>query len=206
MASISWPTSGRISAVVQQDEGLEWDVEVIGYRNGRVTTSSLPGARWTCELWIPDDSIAYLTERRQFEALLVTLRGGAVRLNLWNLLTPTPRGTLQSGSPTVQSTIAAGATSGALTGLGSGTLLRGDRIQFGATGQRVMVTADATPSGGNATVSFLPAARAAISATVAVVYDKPYTQYILRDPRNVFPAQRNKLPGFGISLVEGSEV
>jgi len=205
MSADTWPTSGRLSAVLQQDEGLEWDVELTAFRNGHITTSSLPGARWVCDLYLPDDGMAYLTERRQLEALLAKLRGGARRLNLWNLLTPLPLGTLQTGTPQVRNAMSAGAVSVDLKGC-NGTLLRGDRIQFGTTGQRVMVTADSgAPSGGNLTVTFEPLARLAASVDLAITYLRPYTQYVLAEPRNLFPARSNVLPGFGVRLIEGWE-
>lgn len=204
MAAISWPTSGRAFAAAQYDEGLEWDVEIVTFRNGRASTVSLPGARWVAQLSMPDDTVAYLADRRQLEALIDTLKGGAVRLNVWNLLTPKPLGTLQTGTPQVASTMAAGATSVAMKNC-SGTLLRGDRFQLGATGQRVKVTADATPSSGNMTVSFQPAARLAASVDLAIVYDKPYTQFILTDPRILWPHRMDKLPAVSVALVEGYE-
>lgn len=204
MSSISWPTTGRLSAALQQDEHLQWNVEVNTWRNGRATTRVIPGWTWLCDVYIPDDTVAHLAERRQLEALLVQLRGGGVRLNLWNLLTPLPLGTLQSGTPQVASAMSAGATSVALKNC-SGTLLRGDRIQFGTTGQRVMVVADATPSAGNMTVIFEPEARAAASVDSVITYLRPYTSYILAKPELVLPYRSNVLPGFGISLIEGWE-
>jgi len=205
MAFELWPSSGRFAGVVQQDEGIEWDVELVVYRNGVVHTSSLPGARWVCELWFPDDTVAYIVDRRRLESLLTSLRGGAKRLRLGNLLTPKPLGTLQTGTPQVATTMAEGATSVNLK-LCNGTLLRGDRFQFGATGQRVMATADATPDGSaNMTVAFEPAARVSAAVNTAIVYDKPFTSYILAEPRNIFPSRQDKLPGFGIRLIEGAE-
>lgn len=197
MADISWPTTvSRAFAPEAQDEGLEWDVEITTARNGRITTRALPGARWVCTLRIAEDSMPFLTDRRQLEAFLATLRGGANRLLLWNLLTPAPRGTMR-GSPTLAATAAAGATSCSITGVGGTTLLRGDRIGIG--GQRVMVVADASLNG---TVQFEPALRAAASSGSAVVWDKPTTTYVLKSPRTDFPARGDKLPGFSIELVE----
>jgi hypothetical protein len=205
MTTKMWPSTGRAFDALQFDEGLEWDVEIVAFRNGRVQTSSLPGARWVASLFVPEDAVSYLDERRQLEALLVELRGGAVRIGIWNLLTPKPRGTLQTGSPLVASTMAAGATSVDMKAC-SGGLKRGDRFQFGATGQRVMVTgADVTPSSGNMTVAFEPQARLGAAIDSAIVYDKPYSAYILREPRLMFPYRRAELPGFTVELVEGYE-
>lgn len=199
MAVITWPTTGRPGAALEYAEGLQWDVQINVMRNGRAFTRNLPGARWVATLTVPDDTVQYLTERRQLEALLVSLRGGHKRLRIWHLLTPLPLGTL-SGTPTVTTTTAAGATSIPITG--TGTVWRGDRLQFGATGQRVMVMADATLSG---SVTFEPALRAQVSAGVAVVYDKPTTDFILRTPENMFAARGSLLPGFSVDLVEGYE-
>lgn len=199
MATIDWPTTGRISAALEFSEGLQWDVQINVMRNGRAFTRNLPGARWVANIVVPDDTVQYLTERRQLEAMLVSLRGGHKRLRLWNLATPLPLGTV-SGTPTVTTTTAAGSTSIPITG--TGTLKRGDRIKFGATGQRVMVVADATLSG---SVSFEPALRAQVSAGVVVGYDKPTTDYILRTPENMFTYRRAELPGFAVELVEGYE-
>lgn len=196
MADITWPSSGRAFAVEQYDESPEWDVEISHSRNGRIVTRSLPGMRWVATLKVPDDSVAYLVERRQLEALVMQLRGGANRLLLWHLLTPAPLGTMR-GTPTLSASLAVDATSCSISG--TGTLLRGDRIGLGAGGQRVMVTADATLPGA---VSFEPACRVAVASGAAVVWDKPTSRYVLRSPQNNFPARADRLPGFALELVE----
>jgi len=196
MADITWPTTGRAFAMARQDEGVEWDVQLTKSRSGKVTTFGLPGARWTCSVHVPADTVASLRERRQLEMLKLQLKGGANRLLLWNLLTPAPLGTMR-GTPTVNGAVAAGATSLAITGAAGTTLLRGDRIGVG--GQRVMVTADASLNG---TVQFLPPLRVAVSNGSAVVWDKPTTRYVLTDPMDVFPVDGTMLPGFSFNLVE----
>lgn len=202
MANISWSTSGRPSAALQHDEGLQWDVEINMMRNGRAFTRNLPGARWVSTLTVSEDVIGYLVERRQLEAQLVQLRGGHNRLLLWNLLTPKPLGTLQTGTPQVAATMAAGATSVDLKNCNGG-LKKGDRFQFGTGGQRVMATNDTTPASGLMTVTFEPAARLGASIDSNIIYDKPSSSYILRTPENIFPYRSNVLPGFSIELVEG---
>ena len=89
------PALSRAWAVAQYDEGVQWDVEITTSRNGRVYTQALPGARWKATLAWDADSVAHLTQRRQLEALLMSLRGGANRLQVWHLLTPQPLGTLR---------------------------------------------------------------------------------------------------------------
>lgn len=198
MADITWPSSGRAFAPEAYDEGVEWDVEISHSRNGKIFTRALPGARWTATLRIADDVVAYMTDRGQLEALLMQLRGGANRLLLWNLIRPVPRGTI-SGTPTVSGAVAAGATSCSITGTAGQTWLRGDRFAFGAGGQRVMAVNDGTLPG---TLQFEPQLRAAVSNGTALVWDKPTTRYVLRNPEMVFPARAEMLPGFAIELVE----
>lgn len=196
MADITWPSTGRAFVMAQQDEGPEWDVEISHARNGSIYTRALPGCRWACTVTVPNDTVANLVERRQLEALLMSLRGGANRLLLWNLLTPAPLGSMR-GAPVLSATAAAGATSAAISGVPGTTLLRGDRIGIG--GQRVMVVADAALNG---MVTFEPQLRAAVSMGTAVVWDKPTSRYVLREPRNVFPVDGSRLPGFVFDLVE----
>ena len=116
MSDITWPTAGGRAFYPEAfDEGLEFDVELNVARNGRISTRALPGARWRCTMAFPADTVAWLAERRQLEAFLATLRGGANRLLLWNLLTPEPEGTLR-GTVTVTSTVSAGVRAISLTG------------------------------------------------------------------------------------------
>lgn len=196
MATFPWPENERGFHAEDYVEEPEWDVEIAYSRNGRVTTASLPGMRWVTTVKFAEDSMPNLVYRRRLEAFLMKLRGGANRLALWHLLTPEPMGTMR-GSPTLAATAAAGAFSCSITGVPGTTLLRGDRIGIG--GQRVMVTADASLNG---TVEFEPALRAAASSGSAVVWDKPTSIYVLREPRLVLPARADKLPGFAIELVE----
>ena len=203
MAYITWPTSGRAFAAARFEEGLGFEVEKSQFRSGRVTTDSLPGALWGGTLQIAQDDVGHMVERGQIEAFLTQLRGGAVRLRLWSLARPTPLGTL-TGSPTVATQVNPGAVTVDMTNC-NGTLLRGDRIQLGTGGQRVMVVADATPSGGNMTVSFEPAARLTVSAAAAIIWDKPWTSYIRVSTQDRFPYEGTRLPGFSIELLEGAE-
>jgi hypothetical protein len=196
MAVFTWPSSGRGFHAEEYVEEPEWDVEITFARNGRITTRSLPGMRWVATMKFADESMSELVSRRQLEAFLMKLRGGANRLAVWHLLTPAPLGTMR-GTPVLASTAAAGAFSCTVTGEDGTTLLRGDRIGLG--GQRVMVTADAAIDG---VVEFEPALRNAVSGGTAVIWDKPTTTYVLRNPKLALPVRADKLPGFAIELVE----
>lgn len=201
MADITWPSSGRAFAPEAYDEGLEHDVQITVARSGRITTRSLPGARWKVSLKFPQESVAWLAQRRQLEGFLSSLRGGADRLLLWNLLTPAPLGTLR-GSPVLSASAAIGARAVSISGGTGTTVLRGDRVSIG--GQRVIATADATRDGGTGIISlaFEPALRAAAGAATPVVWDKPVSKFVPASPLPVFPSRQDKLPGFGIELVE----
>lgn len=116
MADITWPTDGgRIFDPQAMDEAIEFNVELTTSRSGRVSTLSLPGARWMCTLRFRDEAVSKLLDRRQLEAFFAALRGGADRLLLWNLLTPEPLGTMR-GTVTLAATVAAGASTATLTG------------------------------------------------------------------------------------------
>ena len=200
MADILLPET-RAFWMLQQDEGVEWDVELTFGRNGDVQTRSLPGARWMCTLQVPDDTVAHLADRGRLEAFLMRLRGGAVRLRMWSLARPRPLGGL-SGSPTIAAAVAVGATSVQLTGCNAGVLC-GDRLGLGTNGQRVMVVQDATPDGGGGmTVQFEPRAWQPVSASAPAVWDKPTTAYVMTTPKLVFPQRADQLPGFSIEFVE----
>lgn len=114
MAEFTWPFEPNPNfAPEDYDEAVEFNVELNVARSGRVTTQSLPGARWRTRLNFPSVSVAYLMQRRQLEAFFLQQRGGADRLLLWNLLTPEPLGTMR-GAVTLAASVLAGASSAQL--------------------------------------------------------------------------------------------
>lgn len=116
MADKTWPfeAGDRNFAPESFDEAVEFNVELTTARSGRVTTLSLPGARFRCTMQFPDTTVAYLVERRQLLGFLASLRGGADRLLLWNLQTPEPLGAMR-GSPVLAALVASGASTAALS-------------------------------------------------------------------------------------------
>ena len=203
MADITWPGPAFGFAPESHDEGVRHDVELTLARNGSIYTSSLPGMRWVGTLQFPAESVSHLIYRRQLEALLFRLRGGANRLLLWNLLTPAPLGTLR-GTPTFSATVAQGATTATLAGCTPGaTLLRGDRLGLGAGGQRVMIVQDAVADGsGNMPITFEGFARVAVSSGALAVWDKPKTRFYASVPELYFPATATTLPAISVPLIE----
>lgn len=116
MADITWPTTEGVDFDPQAfDEALEFNVELTVARSGKVSTQSLPGARWRCVLQFKDAAMSRLVQRRRLFAFLASLRGGADRLLLWNLLTPEPLGSMR-GTVTLAATVAAGASTAQITG------------------------------------------------------------------------------------------
>ena len=205
MADYPWPFSDSDARYLCEafDEALEFNVELSVSRSGKVSTLSLPGARWRATMQFPDTGLSELVTRRQIEAFLLSLRGGADRLLMWNPLTPQPLGTMR-GPVTLAAAVLAGATTAQITGgtpAANTTLLRGDRIAFG--GQRVVLTADATANGsGVMTVAFQAAHRWGASVGEDVTLTRPPTKFVLTQPVVQMPARGERLPGFAVELVE----
>lgn len=140
--------------------------------SGDVQSVVLPGDRRRARLVFP---YAYAAERAQLEGFIEKLRpsqnGISVHwLRMHHLARPAPRGTLR-GAPTVNAVANALATQVQIaSGTNGWTLLRGDLIGF--PNQTVMVTDDATVSGGAITVNTSPL-RYALAVGHAVTWDKP---------------------------------
>jgi hypothetical protein len=158
VADYTWPfEANRDFAPEGFDEAVEFNVELSVARSGRVTTQSLPGARWRTTLNFPAVPVSQLVQRRQLEAFFLQQRGGADRLLLWNLQTPEPLGTLR-GAPTISATLAAGASSLTLGGgvAGANLLRRAAAYQiYAATGWTL---SNATIVGGQTAPDGLPSA------------------------------------------------
>jgi len=116
-----------------------------------------------------------LSQSGLWEAMILQLRGRLNHLKAWDITRPAPEGTMR-GTPTLNATVTAGATTMVLTGVTNGdTLLAGDWLQIGdglGTSQLVKVMANATASGGTMSVTFEPPLRAGFSSSTAVTWDK----------------------------------
>lgn len=181
MATINWPTKIKVGAA---DYGIEYDVQITTYRNGRITTFVLPGARWVASLRFEND-----LSRPSVEAMLAKLKGGGNRLSMphWGK-PPRPVGTLSS-SATVASPITAGAESFTMTNANGG-LKEGDII--GLPGQFVMVLDDADPFATNLTANVSPPIRRAHNSGTAVTWNRPTQLWI---PRTNIAGPFPYLPG-----------
>ena len=127
MAVITFPTALE-SYVAQQAIGQR--------RFDTFDTSDVTGAvdvviggppRWTQQLQALDGM--ELAIAGQWDALMLQLRGGVNHLAMHDLLRPLPAGTMR-GSPTLSATLAAGATTAAMTGAGGVNLLSGSSFEF----------------------------------------------------------------------------
>lgn len=197
MATFTWPISIRTGPV---DYAIAFAVQITVARNGRVTTQTLPGDRWIATVRFENDVEIGDAMRPKIEAMITKLEGGAHRLLMPHWGRPIPNGTLR-GSPTVGSSIVAGAKSFTMINANGG-VKAGDII--GLPGQMLMVVDDATPSGSNLTVNVRPAIRTAHSAGATVTWNKPTTLWIPRSAMaGPFPYAKAKFrPGFSFELVE----
>jgi hypothetical protein len=195
MSTITWPTDIQIGGA---DYGIEFDVQINIMRNGAIQTYGLPGARWMSTISFEPE--VEQMQRPRIEALIAQLEGGANRLAMHHHGRPVPNGTLR-GSPTVNNTAAAGAKSIVLTNV-NGTVKRGDLL--GILGQLVMVTADASPSGGTMTVNFVAPLRNAATVGTSVTWNKPAINWIPRTSiAGPFPYRPSSVrPGISLELVE----
>ena len=150
--------------------------------SGQIQTVELPGARWTCELGY---SALTDAEAAAMRALLVSLRGQANRLALWDFANPVPRGT-QRGTPLVNGANQTGGTlniDGCTTGQ---TFLRGDMLSVPISSPSrphlCMVVADVTAAAGAMTLTIEPPLPVAPADNAAITWDRPTAQFVLTDP------------------------
>lgn len=141
---------------------------------------------WTCYLTLP---VRRHAQAAEVEAFLASFRGQVNWISLWHFVRPAPRGTLR-GTLLTSGTQAQGADSLVLSGgTAAGTVLAGDL--FGAGGQILMASADATADGsGNITVPLVNRLRAAIATGQSVTWDKPTAPFRLLSHSGV-----NYIPG-----------
>jgi hypothetical protein len=194
VAIITFPTDVKVGDF---SASIQFDVQINVLRNGSITTYALPGARWMATVNFETSYEGGM--RNAVEALLVSLKGGGNRLQMpyWGRLAPV--GTLR-GSPVINANAAAGAEQVQITA--NGTVKRGDIL--GILGQIVMMTADASPSGGVMTVSFQPALRAAVTVGTAVTWNAPKINWIPKTSiAGPFISLPNQIrPGLQLELIE----
>lgn len=146
-----------------------------------VQTLELPGSRWRFSgvfnvLQEPDAAL--------LEGFLAQLRGRANRFTMYNQSRPVPRGTVNLSGVLVNGNQAAGTTLNIKTAGAAKTLLIGDYI--GVNGEVKIVVANATADGsGNASVTFEPPLRAAVTDGMAVTTNQPTATFMLASPSDL---------------------
>lgn len=201
MASYDWPSNPRL---IPARADLQYYVNArsnVSAETGFTQGVTKPGTRWGWSLTLPAMSSAAHAE---MEAFIARLSGYEHRAKIYDWKRPRPRGTCNVSGVTVQSTVAQFANTVTLTGCGANaTLLAGDWFKF-ATGQLVMVSADAAANGGGVmNVEFRWAARASVASASAVTLDSPTALYVLATPNFTSPRIPGRAqPGFSVDFME----
>lgn len=152
-----------------------YDMQATSEPTGAQQDRPLGPPRWALSLVQP--RALSLRDAGRWEALQAQLRGRINRLYAWDPVRKAPQGTLR-GTLTLTSTLAAGATSMAVSG-STGTVLAGDLLQIGTglgTSQLVKVVADGT----QAAITFEPPLRLGYSSGTTVIWDKPGAYFALQ--------------------------
>lgn len=141
---------------------------------------------WMVSLTLP---VRRHAQAAELEAFLASFRGQVNWISLWHFVRPAPRGTLR-GTLLTSGTQAQGAASLVLSGgTAAGSVLKGDL--FGAGGQILMASSDATADGAGAiTIPLVNRLRAAIATGQSVTWDKPTATFRLASHSGV-----NYIPG-----------
>lgn len=124
--------------------------------------------RWVFELTLPVENYA---DAAAVEAFLNSFRGQFNTVNAWHFARPEIRGTL-AGTLTTSGSQAQGASSLVVTGGTNGQTVKAGDV-FGAGGQLLMASADATVAAGVVTIPLVNRLRAAIATGQAVTTSKP---------------------------------
>lgn len=162
---------------------------------GPLKTAGMPGGYLQAQLTY---AIQRLDERAVLAGWWAKAGVRSNRVRLHHLQLPAPRGTMR-GSPLVKTGVGVGAESVVLRNMNGG-LLRGDPI--GLSDGLHLVTDDANPVGGEATVRFQPPVRAAVATDSAAVWDKPTAIFVATEnPAPTYSARGGHQP-FTVRLVE----
>lgn len=196
MSTITWPSD------LQDPQTVSWGIKpntqvMVSPGNGSIQTLELPGARWQV-----DFSYAPSTEAQAaiMQAWIMTFRGQANRVALYNAARHVPRGTA-GGTPLVNG---AGQTGASIVTDGwtpGATFLRGDFFSFNS--ELKMATADCAADGsGNMTIPFEPPMRSSPADNAAITTTKPTALFIPKEPEVRWTTRPGKFTTFELSFVE----
>jgi hypothetical protein len=169
---------------------------------GHSQTLGMPGARWSVVLqweWLK------ASEAGTYEAFLAKLKGGEHYFTTYNWFRSVPTGTMRGTLTVATSNIAAGATSGAITG-GSGQA--GTSLNFGdyisINGELKIVTGPNVADGsGVISITFDPPMRATATVGASVVWDRPTATFRQNENATRWQYQRALARNF---VLAGEEV
>ena len=163
---------------------------------GPIRTYEVPGSRLVASMTY---GVQTLAERREIAGFWAKGGQRRNRVLLYHPAIVAPAGTMR-GSPQINAAASAGAESVSIKSM-TGTLLRGDPIGIG--GYLYLVTDDATPAGGVATVNIAPQLRVSAAINDAVVWDRPTGSFmVLSAPDVPFIGSRDGHPRFTVQLME----
>lgn len=151
---------------------IDYELEESSDATGASASRIIGPPRWTAHMVSKENM--ELDQAGLWEYIILSLRGDNV-LALHDIVRVAPQGTMR-GNPTLAAGLSIGDTSATFNSA-SGTLKRGDLLQFGTgfgTSQLVKVSADMTFPG---TVNFQNPIRKAISSGSAVIWDKPVAYF-----------------------------
>ena len=146
--------------------------------NQRVNASPFGGSeqavdmlndRWMLDVDLPEST---QDDGAAIEAFIAAMRGQTNVVALYHFARSVPRGTAR-GTILLNGAVAQGASSIVVDGISpsTGTILAGD--VFGVGGQLLMAAANATASGGGATITLANRVRTALANNAAVTWDAP---------------------------------
>lgn len=158
--------------------------------------------RWATQLRSLDKLT--IAEAGRWQALMMKLRGSVNHLAVFDPVRTYPEGTMR-GTPTLDVSVSAGATS--LVLVATGTLKAGDLLQIGTgvgTSQLISVMDDATAAAGKITVTFEGPLRYGFTAGTAVTWDHPRFYGKMRGSQPTWNYEKGMrgAGGFQLDIVE----
>jgi hypothetical protein len=146
--------------------------------NQRVNASPFGGSEQAVDMlndrWVMDVDLPESTQDAgaAIEAFIAAMRGQTNVVALYHFARSVPRGTAR-GTILLNGAVSQGASSIVVDGISpsTGTILAGDVLGVG--GQLLMAAADATASGGGATITLVNRVRTALSDNAAVTWNAP---------------------------------
>lgn len=160
----------------------------------------LLGERWRIVMDLPPDVSQAIGNAR--EAFFDRLKGPLNAISIGHQRNKAPQGTLR-GSPTLSAALAQLDNIANIQTTAGATLLAGDLIGLGASGQLVRVMADATANGsGVISIEFMPRARAAVASGTAVVWNYPSASFRLVSDGVPVSWNPGMVDGSSIELIE----